>query len=462
MSPTELFLAAALCALAVAIVALLLRSRAQVGAAAELQRQLAAEEVRAARVPALEASLAAASGRAEELREQLARARTELEQERRQADEKLGLLRAARAEMSNEFRALAEDVMSRHGESFSRVNKEQMDAILAPLRDKLGEFERRVQESQAQSTAERATLAEQIRHVAETGAAMGKETRELTEALRGKSQTQGAWGEMVLSRVLERSGLRVGEEYAVQLQVTGEDGRRLRPDVVVNLPAGPPIVIDAKVSLKAFEQVVNAESREARAEHLKSHIGSLRAHVTSLASKEYQQAIGTALDYVLMFVPIEGALAAAVAADPELIAFAAERHVTITTPTTLMIALRTVANIWQAERRNRNADEIAERAGKLYDKFVAFVADMTSVGDSITKSHRCFDEAMGKLTAGRGNLVRQAEQLKAMGGRTAKALPPALLEAAEAQSIEKLVPQPQAEVAFGLRTVKCEPISSSV
>ena len=377
--------------------------------------------------------LSVAQGTVVDLKTANATVRETLDQEHRQADEKIALLTAARVEMSREFKTLAEEVMSRHGESFTKLNKEQIDGILTPLREKLGEFERNVQASHVESVKERATLAEQIRNIAETGAAMGKETKDLTEALRGRSQTQGAWGEMVLETILERSGLRSGEEYSAQKSFADEEGKRLRPDVVINLPGGQRMVVDAKVSLTAFESLVNAASDEERAVHLQRHLGSIRGHIVTLGSKEYHVATGTTLDYVVMFVPIEGALAAALQADPSLIVFAAERNVTLTTPTTLMIALRTVANVWQVERRNQNAEEIAVRAGKLYDKFVGFVADMTAVGDSMTRSRNAFDGAMGKLVHGRGNVIRQLEQLKSMGGRTSKSLPAILLDAADGQ-----------------------------
>ena len=376
-------------------------------------------------------SLVAAQEAVSQLKAANATIQETLDQEGKQADAKIALLMSARAEMGKEFKVLAEEVMLRHGESFTKLNREQMDGILTPLKEKLGEFERNVHTSHVESVKERATLAEQIRHIAETGAAMGKETRELTEALRGKSQTQGAWGEMVLGTILERSGLRPGQEYSVQKSFSNDDGSRLRPDVVINLPGGQHMVVDAKVSLTAFENLVNAATDEERAGHLERHLASVRGHISNLSSKDYHLVTGTTLDYVVMFVPIEGALAAALHADPSLICYAAERNVAITTPSTLMIALRTVANVWTVERRNQNAEEIAVRAGKLYDKFVGFITDMNAVGESITRSRSAFDGAMNKMVTGKGNVVRQLEQLKSMGGRTSKSLPASLLEAAE-------------------------------
>lgn len=391
---------------------------------------------------ALQEELAKATAEIATLQTLITKVRTEnatlqetLGQERKQADEKIELLRTAREQMSREFKVLADEVMQRHGDNFSKANKEQIDGILTPLREKLGDFEKVVQASNLETVKERTTLTEQIRSIAATGAAMGKETKELTEALRGKSQTQGAWGEMVLNTILDRSGLRAGEEYTVQKSFTTEEGRTLRPDVLVNLPGAHQVVVDAKVSLTAFEAHCNAATEDERDGHLVRHLASIRSHITLLSSKDYHTAAGGTLDYVLMFVPIEGALAAALHADPELMTFALERKVTLTTPTTLMIALRTVANVWQVERRNQNAEEIARRAGLLYDKFVGFALDMVAMGDSINKTRQTFDLAMGKLSTGKGNVVRQIETLKEMGARTSKSLPVALLTAAEGNPV---------------------------
>jgi DNA recombination protein RmuC len=250
---------------------------------------------------------------------------------------------------------------------------------------------------------------------------MSAETRNLTRALKGEAQVQGAWGEMILATILEKSGLREGEEYLAQQSLTAEDGSRLRPDVIVNLPGGEKIIIDSKVSLTAFQDLVGAPDAE-RAGALQRHLVSMRTHIRELGGKAYHSAVGR-LDYVLMFVPIEGALAVAIQADPELTALAAEANVAIATPTTLMIALRTVANVWKVERRNENAEAIAARAGHLYDKFSGFVADMGNIAKYLGQTRAAYDEAMNKLAMGRGNLVTQAEQLKALGAKTAKTLP---------------------------------------
>lgn len=349
-----------------------------------------------------------------------------LDQEMKQSAEKLTLLQNAKEEMSRQFKLLAEEVMKSHGETFSKQNKEQLDGLLTPLRDKLTEFQQGLQTAQNESTKERATLAEQIRALTDTSARMSHETQNLTRALKGKAQTQGAWGEMILGTILERSGLRKGQEYEAQESHSAEDGSRLRPDVIINLPNSERIIVDAKVSLTAFEAYVNTADDGERATNLGRHLASLRSHIRTLAGKEYQVVTGNGLDFVIMFVPIEGALAVALQEDPALTAFAAECHVAIATPTTLMMALRTVASLWQVERRNQNAEQIAERAGKIYDKFVGFIGDMNTLGNRLGQARECYEEAVSKLSTGRGNLVRQVEQLKNMGAKTAKSLPASL------------------------------------
>jgi DNA recombination protein RmuC len=233
---------------------------------------------------------------------------------------------------------------------------------------------------------------------------------------------------MILASILERSGLREGEQYVIQQSYATEGGSRLRSDVEVNLPGGQKIVIDSKVSLVAFDDYVNAESEADRAAHLKRHLTSIRSHIKALSSKEYHSAAGSQLDYVVMFIPIEGALAAALQEDPGLTTEAVDANVAIATPTTLMIALRTVANVWQVEDRNKNAEKIASRAGKIYDKLVGFVDDMLSLGNRMSQARDSYDDAMAKLSSGRGSLANQVEQLKALGAKAGKSLPASVLD----------------------------------
>ena len=350
-----------------------------------------------------------------------------LAQERRQAAERDN----NREQLKLEFKALSQEIMKGHSTTFAEQNKEQMNVLLTPLRTRLEEFQKSLHTAHTESNRERITLAEQIKSLTQTSSQMMSETTNLTRALKGDTQAQGAWGEMILESILERSGLRAGEEYFTQESHTAADGSRLRTDVIVNLPTGQRVVIDSKVSLNAFESYCNTADEIERAAHLKAHLTSLRTHIKILAGKDYHVAAGSDLDYVIMFVPIEGALAAALQSDSALTGYALESNVQIATPTTLMIALRTIANVWNVERRNRNAEDIAKRAGLLYDKFVGFAGDMQALGGRIDQAKSSYADAMNKLTNGSGNIVRQVEQLKDMGAKTNKSLPAALLNEAD-------------------------------
>jgi len=398
-----------------------------------LAEKSAAVERLTAKLDATTEALTASQKDASELGSSVAKLREALDQERSQSKEKLQLLTDAREQMTHEFKVLASEVMTSHGETFSKQNREQIDTILGPLRERISEFQRGLQTSYEESVKERATLSEKIRQLSGDSERMTMQTTSLTRALRGESQTQGAWGEMILASILERSGLREGEEYVAQGTHSNQEGQRLRPDVVINLPGGERLVVDSKVSLTAFDAYVNASSEAERDEALARHVSSIHSHIKALKGKEYPSAIGSQLDYVVMFVPIEGALAAALKWEPTLTAFAVENNVAIATPTTLMIALRTVASVWHVERRNRNAESIALRAGRLYDKLVAFIQDMEALGSRLNQAQHCHEQAMSKLSAGRGNLVQQVERLKSLGAKTNKSLPSAMVESEDSE-----------------------------
>ncbi len=349
-----------------------------------------------------------------------------LEQERGQAAQ----MRDDREQLAQRFKQLADEMLLRHGETFARQNRTQIDTTLAPLREKLAEFQQNLQAAHTESVTGRALLKAQIERLSEDSAKVRTEAENLATALRGEAQMRGAWGEMILDSILQKSGLVKGEGYFTQQSHVTPDGRRLLADAVVPLPSGQSLVIDSKVSLVAFESYVNAAAEDARAECLKAHVGALRAQINDLSGKAYHAVVPGSPDFVIMFVPIEAALAAAVQADGGLISFATECRVALATPTTLIIALRTAANVWQVEKRNRNAEQIAIRGGLLYDKLAAFAGDMLALGNRLNQARDSYDDAMKKLQTGSGNLLRQAEQLKGMGARTTKSLPPALRDAA--------------------------------
>ena len=329
--------------------------------------------------------------------------------------------------LTTQFRALSAEMLEKHGNTLKSQNKEQIEGLLKPLREKIVDFERGLTDRHTQASAQNAALKEQLSQLGKLNKTMVDEASNLTRALKGESQTQGAWGEMILETILQRTGLREGIEYDSQASSTDAEGRRLRPDIVVNLPDGERIIVDSKVSLTAFEKFVNAEDEKEKQQALAAHVSSLRAHIDELAKKDYTGAVGSRLDYVIMFVPIEGALAVALNADAELTGKAIERNVAIATPTTLMTMLKTVSAMWGIERQHQNAEEIAKRAGLLYDKFAGFVESLEGVGKRIKQAQAEYETAHARLYSGTGNLIRQVETIKELGAKTRKALPAELV-----------------------------------
>ncbi len=350
------------------------------------------------------------------LKAEAAALRAQMVEKTKHAEESLQRFQNAREQMTSEFKAIAGDVLKSHGETFSKQNREQVDTLLKPLNDKIVEFQNGL-------FKDRAEMKEQIRHLSEDSLRMLTEANNLTRALKGSAQTQGAWGEMILATILEKSGLREGEQFSTQSSYTNTEARQVRTDVEVLMPNGDKLVIDSKVSLTAFESFTNADDKDERSRHLKAHISSIRGHIKGLGEKNYQQHSGSSLDYVMMFVPIEAALAAAVTEDPNIFEFGMAQGVMLTTPTTLMTILRTVRNVWDIEKRHQNAEEIAKRAGELYDKFAGFAGTMDKLDTQLERARISFDEAKGQLSTGRGNVMRRVEMLKDLGARTTKNMP---------------------------------------
>jgi DNA recombination protein RmuC len=347
---------------------------------------------------------------------------TMLEQQR-QNEENLARFQSARQELADQFKALAGDVLRTQSATFTQQNREQVDALLKPLGDKIAEF-------QTGLVRDRAALGQHIQTLLSTGMTMSQEANNLVRALKGNAQSQGAWGEMILSTILEKSGLREGEEFRTHHMHVSEDGARRQTDVEVLMPSGDVVIIDSKVSLTAFDAFMNTEAEEDRGRHLRLHIQSLRGHIKTLASKEYQRHSGTRLDYVLMFVPIEPAFSEAARADASLLDYAQGLGVYITTPTTLMSTLRTIRNLWDIERRHQNAEEIADRAGKLYDKVVGFLSNMDALGKTIDRARVQYQDTRNQLSGGNGSVVRQVELLRDLGAKTNKVIPATWTEGA--------------------------------
>ncbi|MFH6944565.1 DNA recombination protein RmuC [Flavobacterium sp. FlaQc-50] len=325
---------------------------------------------------------------------------------------------------TKEFENLANKILEEKSAKFTEQNSENMKNILLPLQDKIQVFEKKVEQTHKESIDYHAALRQQIVGLSELNAQMSKETLNLTKALKGDSKMQGNWGELVLERVLEKSGLEKGREYEVQQSFTTAEGARVYPDVVINLPDGKKMIVDSKVSLVAYERWINEESEILKIEFLKEHINSIRRHVDQLGGKNYHELYQIeSPDFVLLFIPIEPAFAIALNEDPTLYNKAFDRNIVIVTPSTLLATLRTIDSMWTNQKQQENAFEIARQAGALYDKFEGFVSDLVRIGNKIKDTKTEYDSAMNKLVDGKGNLITSVEKLKKMGAKAKKALP---------------------------------------
>ena len=332
--------------------------------------------------------------------------------------------------LTTEFENIASKILKERSDEFSVSNHKNLSEILNPLKEKIQLFEKKVDETYDKELRDKISLKEEVKKLTELNARVSQEANNLTKALKGDVKKQGNWGEVVLERVLERSGLTKGQEYEREEVVEGANNQVLRPDVIIHLPDNKHIIIDSKVSLVAYERLVSCENDEERNGHVKEHIASLRQHVRLLSEKNYQNAQNlNTPDFVLMFLPIEACFSAAMQNDTELFSFAWERKIVIVSPTTLLATLRTIASIWKQENQTKNAQEIARLSGTLYDKFVGFAQDMEKIKTSIDRATVAYDDAMKKMKTGNGNIIRTAEKIKELGAKTGnKSLPTAFEE----------------------------------
>ncbi len=373
---------------------------------------------------------------------------TSLELERSTAAEKLLLLQEAKEALSNQFKSLANDILDEKSKHFAEQNKAHhatLGQILDPLRTKLHEFQGKVEEVYVQEGKDRTALAEQVKQLMELNQSLSQDAKNLTQALKGSNKAQGNWGELVLERVLESSGLRKGEEYLIQDSRSREDGSRGQPDVVIRLPEDRHLVVDAKMSLIAYEQFVLADTDAERASATKRHLDSVRAHIRGLSEKNYQALYELqSLDFVLMFVPLEPAFMLAVTGDDQLFMDAWKKNVLLVSPSTLLFVVRTVAHLWRQEAQSKNAQEIAHRGAELYDKLVGFVHDLETLGNRLKMAQRDYDSAHNKLASGRGNVIRQAEMLRELRVKPTKQLAALLVDAA---TLEPVVVPPRTDIS---------------
>jgi len=359
---------------------------------------------------------------------------TLLESERKQSMEKLALLQENKEQMKMEFKALADTILKNNSEQFSQQNSENLNRMITPIREQFDPFKKQINDVYIKETKERSALQGEIRLIKELNEEMRKDAKNLTNALKGESKTQGVWGEMILERVLENSGLREGESYRREVSLEHEsDHKRYRPDVIVYLPDKREIIIDAKTSLRAYEQYISSKDETEKKRFADQHITSVKKHVRELSDKDYTGLKGVeTLDFIFMFVPIESALLMAMEYDPGIFDFAFKKNVILVGPTTLMVALRAVENTWKQEHQQRNAIEIARRAGLLYDKFVGFVESVDKLGKQINTVQKTYEETYTRLHSGAGSLTSQFKKKKKLGAAASKRLPEHVLREIEA------------------------------
>jgi DNA recombination protein RmuC len=383
-------------------------------AAAAMQEKVKSESVLSSRIGTLEA---------------------ELRGERQNLAEKLAILESAKQALSSQFEALAGEILDKKSRSFSEASQKDLGTLLSPLQLQLKEFRERVEKVQTENTTGVTELKTLIGSLNSMNQQLADEARNLTTALRGSAKAQGDWGELIVRNLLEKAGLREGEQFRVQESFDAAfpegDRRRLRPDVIVNLPGSRHLVVDSKVSLNAWSDWVNAATDDERKLAMRRHLASVRAHIDELATRNYHKlAAIDSPDFVVMFVPIEPAFLAALHEDENLWRYAYEKEVLLVGPTTLLFVIRIVDNLWQQELQARNVQEVMDRGTELYEKFVNFVADLESIGKGLHAAEQCYGDAMKKLSTGRGNLVRQVEMLRELGVKSSKSLPKPLLDGA--------------------------------
>lgn len=331
-------------------------------------------------------------------------------------EEKIELLRDARDTLKQQFNQLANEIFDAKAKGFEEDSQARLQLLLKPFREQITNFSRQTEERFIKENSERAVLHRELSRLRELNEQITQDAKNLTNALKGENKTQGNWGEIVLERILEESGLREGMEYETQGSYKDERGHTLRPDVIIHLPQEKDIVIDSKVSLVAYERFMSADDPAEKEHSLKQHLDSINAHIKGLSEKRYENLHGiNTLDFILLFMPIEGAFLLALEQDSSFFSRAYEKNIMIVSPSTLLVTLRTIEHIWRTERQEQNAQEIASQAEALYDKFASFVDDLTKIGDQIEKSQESYEKALNKLSSGKGNLLRRVEKMKALG-----------------------------------------------
>lgn len=377
-----------------------------------------------------------------EIRENLSNDLTREETERICSEAKIGEQRKEfeqiKAQLKTDFENLANSIIENKSEKFTKQNQENIDSLLKPLNKEIKEFKDKVDFVYNNDNRDRSVLREQIINLTKLNEKMSVEANNLTNALKGDNKTMGMWGEMILETVLNSSGLIEGDGYSIQESFKNKEGKKSQPDVIINLPDNNHLIIDSKVSLVAYEKYCTSDIQNENVKtYLKEHIKSIRNHIDSLSKKNYQDLYQISTpDFVLMFIPLDPALITAFQKEPKLFMDAFDKGIFLVSPATLLFALRTIANIWRRESQNKNALEIAEKSGDLYDKFVAFHEQLLKLGTYLDKTRECYDDSINKLTSGNGNLIRRVEVIKKLGAKTNKSLPVSVIEKSESFNFE--------------------------
>ncbi|HAP35649.1 MAG TPA: DNA recombination protein RmuC [Bacteroidetes bacterium] len=368
------------------------------------------------------------------LTKQLSEAQTDNKNLKEKIEDQKKQIDQTNSKLTTEFKNIANIILEEKSRSFTEHNKLSLDSILNPLKDRIEEFKKQVETTYEKESRDTMSLKDEVRRLAEQNIKISEDANNLTRALKGNTKTQGNWGEFVLEKILERSGLEKDREYKLQVSTKNVDGETIRPDVVVLLPDEKHIIIDSKVSLTAYESLVSAENDEEREQFTKEHIASIRSHLKLLGDKNYQTAESlNSPELVLMFVPIEASFGIAVQTDKELFNYAWDKKIVIVSPSTLLATLVTISSIWKQEKQTRNAIDIASKSGALYDKFVGFVEDLKEVGNKMNSAKESYGKAMSKLTEGKGNIVSSIEKLKTLGAKATKSIPQNILDRGESE-----------------------------
>jgi DNA recombination protein RmuC len=361
---------------------------------------------------------------------------TRHEESARAFEEKIRLLDEAKLQMKAQFEHLATQIFDQKAKTFDEAHTKGLDLLLKPFREQIAQFATQSKEQFIHDAKERQSIKDEILRLKTLNERLSQDAINLTQALKGENKTQGNWGEIVLERILEESGLREGHEYEIQNTYSDEEGKKFRPDVIVHLPQNKDIIIDSKVSLVAYDAFIRAENDEERAHSLKQHLLSIHAHIKGLSGKRYEQLSGVrTLDFVLLFMPIEGAFLLALEQDNTFFKTAYEQNIVVVSPSTLLVTLRTIEHIWRSEYQERNAKAIAESAEALYEKLVAFVEDMEKIGEQIGRTQKSYEGAMNKLSTGKGNLIRRVEAMRKLGLKPKKVLPSSVTDTEDEEEI---------------------------